>query len=151
MIILSPWELLIFTLFHSLTDIGPHAVSAYDSMHYFDLDEELGGQESISEREKIRLLMTKFKMDKNRMMVILLTRLLKRLIIKAREALDQKQSVYVQALQTFCLIAQEYLIEPLASIGRSGGQGQGIHGLSTASLEYLHCMIKLLQDPNLLF
>jgi len=37
-------------------------------------------------------------MDKHRMLVILLTRLLKRLIIAAGEAIDQRSSVYTQAL-----------------------------------------------------
>ena len=44
-------------------------------------------------------------MDKNRMLVILLTRLLKRLILKTQESIDQTSSFYATALTQFCLIA----------------------------------------------
>lgn len=52
----------------------------------------------MDEQEKIRRLMTQFKMDKNRMLVILLTRLLKKLIIRTKEAINQQGNIYMQAL-----------------------------------------------------
>ena len=57
--------------------------------------------------------MTQFKMDKNRMLVILLTRLLKKLIIRTKEAINQQGSIYMQALNQFIMIANECLLEPV--------------------------------------
>ena len=59
-------------------------------MHYYDSDLKLDELKinKLPEEEKLNRLMTQFKMDKNRMLVILLTRLLKRLIIKAKESIN---------------------------------------------------------------
>ena len=57
--------------------------------------------------------MSQFKMDKNRMLVILLTRLLKKLIIRTKEAINQQGSIYMQALNQFIMIANECLLEPV--------------------------------------
>ena len=59
-------------------------------MHYYDSDLKLDELKinKLPEEEKMNRLMTQFKMDKNRMLVILLTRLLKRLIIKAKESIN---------------------------------------------------------------
>ena len=67
----------------------------------------------MDEQEKVRRLMTQFKMDKNRMLVILLTRLLKKLIIRTKEAINQQGSIYMQALNQFIMIANECLLEPV--------------------------------------
>ena len=67
----------------------------------------------MDEQEKVRRLMTQFKMDKNRMLVILLTRLLKKLIIRTKEAINQQGSIYMQALNQFIMIASECLLEPV--------------------------------------
>ena len=60
-------------------------------MHYFEsnLDLQNGiNVDKLDHDEKFRRLLTQFKMDKNRMLVILLTRLLKKLIIKSEEAIS---------------------------------------------------------------
>ena len=67
----------------------------------------------MDEQEKVHRLMTQFKMDKNRMLVILLTRLLKKLIIRTKEAINQQGSIYMQALNQFIMIANECLLEPV--------------------------------------
>mmetsp|Transcript_21614 Transcript_21614/g.28932 ORF Transcript_21614/g.28932 Transcript_21614/m.28932 type:complete len:84 (+) Transcript_21614:871-1122(+) len=82
---LSSWELLIFTLFKGLTQLGNHSVSSFANAHFFEskmglIDDVV---DNLSDQEKVRHLLNECKMDKNRMIVILLTRLLKRLIIKA--------------------------------------------------------------------
>ena len=47
------------------------------------------------------------------MLVILLTRLFMRLILKARQAINQQKDLYVNALDQFYHIAQEYLLMPV--------------------------------------
>ena len=64
----------------------------------------------MDEQERIRRLMTQFKMDKNRMLVILLTRLLMKLIIKTKKSINQQNSIYSMALRQFVLIANECLL-----------------------------------------
>ena len=59
-----------------------------------------------------------FKMDKNRMLVILLTRLFMRLILKARQAINQQKDLYVNALDQFYHIAQEFLLMPVIAHDR---------------------------------
>ena len=85
-------------------------------MHYYE--RELSActdkkYDRMDEQEKVRRLMTQFKMDKNRMLVILLTRLLKKLIIRTKEAINQQGSIYMQALNQFVMIANECLLEPV--------------------------------------
>ena len=113
---LSSWELIVFTLFKSLTSVSDYAVSSYSDMHYYE--RELSActdkkYDRMDEQEKVRRLMTQFKMDKNRMLVILLTRLLKKLIIRTKEAINQQGSIYMQALNQFVMIANECLLEPV--------------------------------------
>ena len=152
MIVLSSWELLIFTLFKSLTELNPHSVSAFKHMHYFESDLTLMDDvvDRLDDDEKVRRLLTQFKMDKNRMVVILLTRLLRRLILKATDAINQKASIYVQALDQFCWIASEFILEPVIFAGRVATESRHQNRdlidkcISTPALEFLHCMIKLL-------
>ena len=76
-IILSSWELTVFTLFRSLTSQMPYATSSFDHMHFFSSELPVDGNiDQLDSREKIQRLISQFKMDKNRMLVILLTRLL---------------------------------------------------------------------------
>lgn len=55
--------------------------------------------DNLDETQKMRRLMTEFRIDKNRMLVILLTRLLRRLIMRVEQSIDQRKGVYAQALQ----------------------------------------------------
>ena len=105
-------------MFKSLTQTGPFSVTSIQEMHFYKEgnDFDIAEIDRLYADEKVRLLETKFKMDKNRIMVILLTRLLKRLIIKSKEAINKQDNIYVNALSTFCLVSQEYLIEPLATV-----------------------------------
>ena len=88
-------------------------------MHYYDSDLKLDQLkiDKMPEEEKINRLMTQFKMDKNRMLVILLTRLLKRLIIKSKIAINLPNNVHMDALKTFCLVAEEFILMPLIAAG----------------------------------
>lgn len=90
MIVLSSWELLVFSMFKSLTELSRNSVSSFPHMHYFESNLAFTDDsvDRVDSDEKVRRLLTQFKMDKNRMLVILLTRLLQRLILKASDAID---------------------------------------------------------------
>lgn len=56
------------------------------------------------------------------------------------------------------MIAQEFILEPVIVIGKFADQGLARRignlaecSISTPKLEFLHCMLKLLQDQQLLF
>lgn len=55
-------------------------------------------------------------MDKHRILVIILNRLLKKLIIEVQESLDANQSPYLANLNVFMATAEEYLLLPMASV-----------------------------------
>ena len=161
MILLSNWELLIFSLFKSLTQLGPFSRSCHVGCHYFESKMDLLDDvvNHLTDEERVQRLRSETKMDKHRMLVILLARLLKRLIINAQQSIDHRGGKYAQALRQFCYIAQEFLIEPVIAADRLA-DARGAHSkdaalvelcTSTPALEFLHCMIKLLQDPELIF
>ena len=49
-------------------------------------------------------------MDKHRMLVILLTRMLKKLMMQVKEQLNPQESLAATHLATFCQIADEWLL-----------------------------------------
>ena len=80
-IILSAWELLCFTLFKALATPSLFTISAQSPFFtetYDDMEDE-NGQVNIFN------LMEKVRMDKHRMLVVLLTRLLRKLILLLNE------------------------------------------------------------------
>ena len=83
-------------------------------------------------------------MDKNRMLVIILTRLLKRLLDKINDSLNPQDSPYNYYLKVFYSIAVEYLMWPVIHASEQQkikGQHLSSLPLNTPSLEYLFCMI----------
>ena len=52
-------------------------------------------------------------MDKNRILVIALTRLLKRLINKINESVNPAESPYQRYLTTLYQIAEEFILQPV--------------------------------------
>ena len=106
LIILSAWELLCFTLFKALTT--PSLFTSMRPAPFFtETCEDEGG------RLKIEDLMAKVRMDKHRMLVILLTRLLKKLILQATEQVHPLEGQAANYLTTFCQIADEWLLQPV--------------------------------------
>lgn len=85
---LSSWELIVFYLFKGLTQINESSASAILEMHFFDMKLMSVQGETTETRQRVQALLKEVKMDKNRMLVILLTRLLKRLILKTQESID---------------------------------------------------------------
>ena len=129
-------------------------MSTFQYSHYFESNLALVDDivDNLDDTQKMRRLMTEFKMDKNRMLVILLTRLLRRLLMRVEQSIDQRRGVYAQALHQFCLIAQEFCIEPVIKGYKiaNSGKAQRTHTdlvkscISTPVLEFVHCMLKLL-------
>ena len=52
-------------------------------------------------------------MDKNRMMLIVLTRLLKRMSIKVQDSINPDESPYEKFLTTFYQLADEFIMQPV--------------------------------------
>ena len=90
------------------------------------------------------------------MLVILLTRLLLKLIIKTKEAVNPIESPYTHFLTTFCQIAEEWLLQPVINCDifldfRHQRQDLPDNLITTPGLEFLYCMITELQSQNNLF
>ena len=83
-------------------------------------------------------------MDKHRMLTILLSRMLERLLRKSYESVNAN-NIYSQALSQFCEIAHEFLLRPLIDIGFTervyGPKNAVERAISTPALDFLHCMI----------
>ena len=148
-IILSAWELLCFTLFKALTT--PSLFTNLSSTPFFTetCEEEEG-------RPNIENLMAKVRMDKHRMLVILLTRLLKKLMLQVKEQVHPLESQAANCLTTFCQIADEWLLQPVINhdvFENFRHQKQDLPGnlVTTPGLEFLYCMITELQHPDNLF
>ena len=108
---LSPWELLCFTLFKALTTQTP--LIDRRQMHLFSFD---GGELHPDDSEEVsnfRFVHQLMRMDKNRMVLIVLVRLLKRLILEIGNSFNPLDSPLSARLTQFCQIADEFIMQPV--------------------------------------
>jgi hypothetical protein len=125
-ILLSPWELLVMTLFKTLQESSfvPHL----EQYPLFISD--------IDQKEKSRQ-----RLDKHRLLTIVMTRLLNNLMEKSK---DQVKKPASDPLLFFYYAFDEYCLQPVINWTR----GQRYTPMNTPRLEFVYMFLSLAMNPD---
>jgi hypothetical protein len=88
-------------------------------------------------------------MDKHRLLIIVMTRLVESLMRKAKEAVGQQSKAAESMLQFVNYAFDEYCLQPIINYKLIGRKIDRV--LSTPVLEFIHQFICLSQHPDMIF
>ena len=113
-ILLSPWELLCFTLFKALAT--PSVFSNQDQENLQHFYTETNYLKSNLQNEEANREFSQVRMSKHRILVILIARLHRKLILQLKDQVNPLDPSVSCFLNTFCLTADEWLLQPAINL-----------------------------------